>query len=809
MVGKDVSRVSSHTRRVRVSLICVAIATLALVTFAAQDVPIQIMQPGTQPEDQVNAFATNCASCHFDAAPDPNEEFLPENEWYGGMMSNAMRDALFWATVAVAEQDFLPGGDPATRGGVGDLCLRCHGPNGWLGNRSKPTDGSAFVGADERGVECEFCHLMVNPDQPVNIPGTTEEQNAPFEAFDAGTGEGYHGSGQYVINSGGTRLGPYDDASANHQWLASEYHRSGDFCGTCHDVSNPAVGDLAPNNGAQQPLPPGTFSGNIAETDVNNMAAFNNPPYAYGIVERTFSEWKASALDDWRVDNYDALPPELRVLGGSLQIAEQRATTSTATGNYVDGAVRYFTCQTCHMAPIPNQKGCNKNNAPERMDLPRHDQTGGGYWMPQVVMYQDTQGTLLFGSLTPEQRDMMVDGMARAEAHLRSAGSLSAVQNGSVLDVRVTNLTGHKLISGYPEGRRLWLNVKWYDGVNTLIHEDGEYGVIRTLNFNSTDYDINSIIDLDNTVIYQAKPGLSQDWAAALVGLGYPTTLPLHFDRLTDLPEETLGHLATEAPGTEEHSFHFVLNNVLTADNRIPPFGLSYDDCLERSCLPVPDTQYGNPGAGGVFDHFSDVSFAIPSGATRAEVRLYYQQTSWEYIQFLWLSNDGLGFMGQEGENLLDAWLNAGTELIPQRPTQSAPFEMAMANASISGVFGVPGEASYGDVPENQMTASYDNGTGDVVVEYTPACDATDHTIYYGDLSGVSTYAYTGAACFIGSSGTTAFDPGTGSYFFLIVGNDGSEEGSYGLDSLSAERPEDIGTPTCDHPQNLGGVLCE
>jgi len=49
----------------------------------------------------------------------------------------------------------------------------------------------------------------------------------------------------------------------------------------------------------------------------------------------------------------------------------------------------------------------------------------------------------------------------------------------------------------------------------------------------------------------------------------------------------------------------------------------------------------------------------------------------------------------------------------------------------------------------------------------------------------------------------------TSSYFFVIVGNDGDEEGSYGLDGFSVERPEDIGTPTCDHPQNLGGVICE
>ena len=105
------------------------------------------------------------------------------------MMSHAMRDGLFWATVAVAEQDFLPNSDPALRGGAGDLCLRCHGPNGWLGGRSTPTDGSAFTGEDQRGVECEFCHLMVDPDAPTNVSGTVEEQSTPYEAFDPDTGE--------------------------------------------------------------------------------------------------------------------------------------------------------------------------------------------------------------------------------------------------------------------------------------------------------------------------------------------------------------------------------------------------------------------------------------------------------------------------------------------------------------------------------------------------------------------------------------------------------------------------------------------
>jgi hypothetical protein len=43
-----------------------------------------------------------------------------------------------------------------------------------------------------------------------------------------------------------------------------------------------------------------------------------------------------------------------------------------------------------------------------------------------------------------------------------------------------------------------------------------------------------------------------------------------------------------------------------------------------------------------------------------AEITLYYQGTSWEYIQFLNLANDGQNaFLGQEGVNMLEAWINA------------------------------------------------------------------------------------------------------------------------------------------------------
>jgi hypothetical protein len=41
------------------------------------------------------------------------------------------------------------------------------------------------------------------------------------------------------------------------------------------------------------------------------------------------------------------------------------------------------------------------------------------------------------------------------------------------------------------------------------------------------------------------------------------------------------------------------------------------------------------------------------------EVELLYQPTSWEYIQFLHLANDGTNaFLADEGVNMLEAWLN-------------------------------------------------------------------------------------------------------------------------------------------------------
>ncbi len=665
--------------------------------LAATTAPVQVEQPGTQPTEVNGATSPgNCDTCHGKTT---NPDLEPAHGWYGSMMSHALRDGLFWAALGVAEQDFLPGSDPATRGGVGDLCLRCHGPDGWLQGFATPTDGSGFAGHEEDGVECEICHLLVNPDEAVSVVGTTEVENAPYLAYDAASGDGYYGSAQMVLNGNGTRLGPYADAHANHPFIQSPFHRSAELCGTCHDVSNPAVGDLAHNNGAMVALSAGTFGG----TQPGDTAAFNNPPWAYGVVERTFSEWTASALDTTAVNDYPALPVEMRVAGGILDTAYHRAYDARSDADYEDGTPRTFTCQTCHMS-AGTGLGCNKNGVPERTDLPRHDLTGGAYWSPDLILYQADHGTLRVGSLTTEQRSALADARARAEAMLHGAASLAAHQDGAALQVDVVNLTGHKLISGYPEGRRMWLQVVFRDSAGAVVGERGGYGQIgRTVDDAAgLPHQVESLVDPQTTTLFEAEPGIDREWAVQLLGLGYPSGLVLAYDRLTDAPLLTLGELAGAPAGSAERTFHFVLNNVVVHDTRIPPYGFAYDEALARSALPVPASQYGDPGPGGTYEHHAEVGYAIPAAAVSAEVRLLYQQTSWEYVQFVWLANDGLSaFLGTTGADLLDAWLNTG---------MSTPFEMATAGVAVIS----PSSEIFSDDFEGGGTGEWSASIGEV-----------------------------------------------------------------------------------------------
>jgi hypothetical protein len=170
--------------------------------------------------------------------------------------------------------------------------------------------------------------------------------------------------------------------------------------------------------------------------------------------------------------------------------------------------------------------------------------------------------------------------------------SLTTSGSSKLVSVRVYNDTGHKLPTGYPEGRRMWLNLKAFDANGTLLYESGAY--------NATTGEL--IADPDIKV-YETKQGITPELAAV-----------------------------AKKPAGE--SFHFVLNNTVIKDNRIPPRGYTQAAFNVDGLRPV-----GATFADG--QYWDDTSYVVPAQAERVSAVLYYQTSSKEYIDFL-RTNGGL-----------------------------------------------------------------------------------------------------------------------------------------------------------------------
>ncbi len=526
---------------------------LAFAGATASPIPMTLEDfhvPGTQVGDvSPSAITTsnNCSMCHgnFDA----NSE--PFSSWNGSLMGQAGRDPLFFAQMSTANQDV---------DNVGYYCLRCHVPMAIVTGHANQADGSTLDAVDRDGVNCHFCHSMVDP---VYKPGISPavDQTILSQLADI---PGFFGNAMFVLDPSGTRRGPYTDASSGHTTIASAFMRSGDMCGTCHDVGNVAT----------TKQPDGTYRYNTI--DESNP---NPDPWAQFPLERTYTEWKLSAFANGGV-NMDGR------FGGSL------TTVST--------------CQDCHM-PTVEGKGCFFG--PTRPDIKRHDFSGAAAQVLDLIAEytQDDPNV--------NQADIAA-GRAKAVSMLQRAASLSLARLGLNLRVRVVNESGHKLPTGHIEGRRVWVNVKYFDASDALIAERGAYD------------DTTAELDEASTTVFEMHVGLS-DYAAGVTGL----------------PAGPTGHMS--------------LADTIVKDNRIPPRGFNNARYIAGGA-PVVGATYADG------QYWADVNYSVPAGAVRAVANVYYQNTPKHYIEELRNNNVSDNW----GEVLHDLWSRTG---------RGAPILMATA----------------------------------------------------------------------------------------------------------------------------------
>ncbi len=503
--------------------------------------------PGTQPLG-AGGFQSQalCAGCHAGYAA----AVEPGRNARGTMMMQAARDPLFHACLAVAEQDA-----PSS----GDLCLRCHTPMAWLAGKSQPTSGANVDALGREGLSCNFCHRMVDP---LYKPGVSPAADAAILAqLQPAHRPTSYGTGQYVIDPEDVRRGPFADAAAPHAFLQSPFHSKSEMCATCHDVSNPVFERVS---GAK--YAPGTF-----DAPPDSVSSTHLMP-----LERTYSEWLNSAFPS------GVYAPEF-------------------AGNNPGGMVSQ--CQDCHMRKVTGQ-GCNDVSAPVRTNLPLHDMTGGNAWMGPVI-----------ASLNPTEVDTseVTAAANRARAMLQRAATLdvqvAAAGDSFRADVRVTNHTGHKLPTGYPEGRRMWIQVTARDGAGDVVYQSGGYDPAT------------GVLDANGARVYEIHLGVSPGLGGAL-GL-------------------------SSGP-----SFHFTLNDTVYKDNRIPPQGFTNAAYAAFGGQPVDPSIPGTRYADG--QNWDLASYPLPGTARSVSAVLYYQTTSKEYVEFLRDQN----VTNTAGQTLHTAWSN-------------------------------------------------------------------------------------------------------------------------------------------------------
>lgn len=642
-------KIKPYFMLVMVGILVLLLGVIANAQPFPRDIPIAddplLRMPGTQP-NQVPPLvnSADCSACHGSWSPGPAQQWAAfeifEN-WQGSMMAQAARDFLFFACLTVAGQDSVWALGNAN---AVDICERCHFPKGWLEGRSEPPNASAMTGGDYDGVQCTFCHIMADPFFKTTFNGTREgndwlvywdEQNNPvlppgfrsqpralntykqdklwsalikrfnadnfyvnFNPFSAFYTE--NGGGQFFVSpqTHGFR-GPFADAfwpgTVEHQRPYSRYHKSKFFCSTCHDVSNPALANLG-----QIIVPPGPGFPPLHTEKFSASSYFH--------VERTFSEFMLSAYG---------------LQGGATGKGPFRPAvfTTSLPGNFI------ARCQDCHFRDRESP-ACDDVNmvrpsgSPEHINsgMPQHDMTGGNIWVTTVLAtaandspIPDPVNAALLNQgpnvLTLDlnqgiglDANKLIKGANRVRTMLQRAATITNLNYNpatGAINFRVQNNTGHKLISGFPEGRRMFLNVKAYNGA-TLIYEVNPY-----------DYTVGTL-------------------------KGLPNGLPLGPNEVYRDRQVYEAHPRSAITG-ENETFHFVLATSRYKDNRIPPKGFRIAEAQARLSEPVDHGQsnlnyFSAAEYAGGYDH---VAFTIPTGATSLEVNLFYQTTSREYIEFL------------------------------------------------------------------------------------------------------------------------------------------------------------------------------
>lgn len=663
-----------------------------------------VPNPGTQQQELSNItfpapynvfeFLVTCAACHGGQVDQQVAHF---GNWAGTSMASAARDPVFRANQIIVNSAVK---DLTGEDGAGNMCFRCHSPNGWYSGRFDPqlngaADGSSMlhsvlISTDDEGIPCEMCHRTM---------GAVTFQRPDLSAIDpvwnmlAGIDDWPHNGGPFVDQAGDPTIAPgnpYGDTTlqidegmtyigrypgtADIYW--SDLPLQGLYTGQTYGIYPDGFIDDWGNDISGLPAeaadgsliiqldvpisPPlnadGTYDYNAQSVSPEHATVMypNNPPEKgfiqtsefcgtchdltipvlnHGMPEqRTYTEWKYSAFGREGPDAttcQDCHMPRL-----SHEYADDIPGSYNADPFGEPGGWPYSKPRT--NTAVHKLAGANRD-LPMMMKFlyPEVDMepVGGGEGAAGVWFGTGSDPRIFPGMLT--NRDSMWERNRRnseimlregVDVEIASGPAFNPASGKWEVQVRVTNNSGHRIPSGYPDGRRMWLQVEVTDAGGAVVYESGHYDRDTSTLFTDSSMAglkralTPQIDDADNAVmIYERVTGTCEDNNAD----GIP-------DQCT--PSKSL------------------LNNYILFDNRIPPLGFVYDDYRQAGvkfwnydpATFVPYEQY-NPRLGqssrypdGENRDLVTYTFSAPEGSVlTARATAYWQTHSREFMEHL------------------------------------------------------------------------------------------------------------------------------------------------------------------------------
>ncbi len=680
--------------------------------------------PGTQQQELGNItfpapfnvfeFLVTCGACH---GAQVDQQVAHFGNWAGSAMASASRDPVFRANEIIVNSAI----QAATgQDGGGNMCFRCHSPNGWYSGRFDPAlngagDGSQMLhsillSTDDEGVPCEMCHKAMgavtykDPEllalQDVN--GNSLFADDPAWNMLAGIDDWPHdgqpfvdqdgdptiaagnplGNGTLQFAEGMLYLGRYpgivdvfwsDTPLVEDPMGPAGYSSGGFYTGQTYGIFPPGWLDPQGNDLGGQPAP-GPGGDLLIQLDVpigpplnpNGTPNYNaqsvSPEHSTAMYPNVPPAKSFNQTSEFCGACHEQTTPVL-----NHGMPDQRTYTEWKYSAFGSGPGAK-TCQDCHMprlsheyddditgsynadplliGPWPYAKP-RTNTAVHKLaganrDLPMMMQAlypevdievvGGGEGAGGVWVGTGNDPRIFPGMLST--RDSMWErNMRNTEVSLLDGVDVAISQapvkvgtdvNGNGIwevKVKVTNISGHRLPSGFSDGQRMWIDLA-VSGAG-VSYRSGYYD------------DAQAILKTDSATAFKRALGPVID---ATVPGGNAVMV---YERVTGTctTQDTTGDLVACTPSLS------ALNDYILFDNRIPPMGFNYAQYRQAGVkfwnydpatfIPYEDAiRYtGGQNWDEVTYRFTGPADPLAVLATRAEVQ--FQSHTREYMEFL------------------------------------------------------------------------------------------------------------------------------------------------------------------------------